>query len=376
MKANLILEDGSVFEGVGVGDIKEGIGEVVINTAVVGYQEIMTDPSNAGKIMVLTYPLIGNYGVARKFDESRKCWLSGLVIKEPSRIYSNWQAEGSFKDFLIKEGVGCIADADTRTIAVTIREKGEMRGIISTGKESAKELMAKITAHNKNSFIKDTSVKKITEMPGGAKGPKVAVLDLGIPNSFLKQLKALGCDIVLLPYDTPAGDIISVKPDGLIISSGPENDEAAPKIAETVKAILGKIPMLGISAGHEIIGMALGCAIEKMKLGHRGVNYPVKNPNSFKGEITVQNHSFVINSDSIKNKKNVTVTLRNLNDDSIEEMESRQLRFISAQYYPASPGLNEVNALFIRFLNMACPGKHISRKNETLKYTEVAHAKT
>ncbi len=358
MKATLLLEDSSSFEGISIGVPGERIGEVVLNTAVVGYQEIMTDTTNAGKILVLTYPLIGNYGVAKKFYESNRCWIAGLVIKEESRIYSNWQAEGPFSDFIKKEDIITISDVDTRTLAVNIRDNGEMTGIISTETKRKEELFKKIRDYKnkkdrKGDFIKEISVDKVKEIKGSRSGQRIAILDLGISNSFITQVKALGCNITLLPYNTSAEEVLRMKYDGLIISNGPEDDVAIPQVVKMVKALLGKIPTLGISTGHEIIGLALGGKLKKMKIGHHGVNCPVKGPDSYKGEITVQNHSFVIDGGSIKDRKDVKVTLRNVNDDSIEEMESRVLNFISMQYYPVSPGFDEVNGVFRRFLKYA-----------------------
>lgn len=378
MKAILVLEDGSAFEGVSFGAEGERIGEVAINTAVVGYQEMMTDPANAGKILVLTYPLIGNYGVAKKFNESDKCWVAALAIKEPSRIYSNWQAEGPLGDFVKNEGVVAISDIDTRTLAVTIRDKGEMFGIISTKSFKKDELLARLREYKntaKVSRINKISVKKPFEIKGP--GPKIAVIDLGMTNSFIRQLKTLGCHITLLPYDTGAASILGKSYDGVMISNGPENDESLHDVAQTVKSLLGKIPMLGISTGHQLIAMALGGRLEQMRLGHRGVNYPVKPDDSFKGHITVQNHAYVVDGESLKARKDVKVTLRNVNDGSIEEMESGPLKFISTQYYPASPGFDEVNDVFRRFLLLMPAGK--SRLAKTVKnskkYHEVVYAK-
>ncbi|MDP2928485.1 MAG: carbamoyl phosphate synthase small subunit, partial [Candidatus Omnitrophota bacterium] len=333
------------------------------------------DPANAGKILVLTYPLIGNYGVAKKFNESRKCWIAGLVIKESSRIYSNWQAEGSFEGFLRDENVVTISDVDTRTLAITIRDKGEMLGIISTKDSTKEELLEKIGNRKKDApdAIKDISAKKAVEIKGKPSGGKIAVLDLGMTNSCIKQLATLGCNITLLPYNTLPEDILAMKPDGLVISNGPENDSAITVIANNVKKLLGKVPIMGISTGHEIIGLALGAKLIKMKIGHHGANYPVKPPDSFKGEITVQNHSYMIDEDSIKSKKNVAITLRNINDNSIEDMESRQLKFISTQYNPVSPGFNEVNGAFTRFLKIA--GKTSKIKNNARPANEVEYAK-
>jgi len=365
MRGILVLEDGSYFEGISIGVAGERIGEVVLNTAVVGYQEIMTDPAIAGKILVFAYPLIGNYGVAKKFYESKRCWIEALVIKEESKMYSNWQAEHTFNNFLKEERLVGIGEVDTRTLAVKIRDAGQMVGIVSTlvplGRKEAKvgDLLKKIKDYKKymkRDFIRNISVKKITEIEGSRSGPRIAIIDLGILNSFLKQLKSLGCNIMLLPYNSDADQILELDPDGLIISNGPEEDEAIPEIVEVVKRLVGKIPLLGISLGYEIICLALGGKLRKLKLGHRGLNYPVKSPSSYKGDITVQNHSFVVDEESIKDRNDINITLRNVNDNSIEEMESEALKFISTQYYPVSPGFDEVNGVFKRFLNMVNQG--------------------
>jgi carbamoyl-phosphate synthase small subunit len=355
MKAVLVLEDGSSYEGTFIGAAKERIGEVVLNTGVVGYQEAMSDPANAGKILVFTYPLIGNYGVAKKFYESGRCWIKAVVMKEKSRICSNWQARGSLDNFLKKEGLLAVTDVDTRTLAVGIRDGGDMWGIISKDQNDKSRLLKKLKRYKKfagRDFLKKISVKRVKKIKGKTSAPHIAVLDLGITNSLIKQLQNLGCNLSLWPYNTKADRILKSKADGLIISSGPEEDASFTEVVEAVKEMLGKIPMLGISAGHEIIGLALGGKLKRMKIGHRGLNYPVKAPNSYKGEITVQNHSLVVDEASLRGKGNIKITLRNLNDDSIEEMTSSKLKFISVQYYPVSPVFNETNEVFGRFLKM------------------------
>jgi carbamoyl-phosphate synthase small subunit len=368
MEVKLVLEDGSCFKGTSIFGVGEKIGEIILNTAVVGYQELLTDPSNAGKILVLTYPLIGNYGTSSKFNESKKSYVEALVVKELSRIYSNWQAEDSLANFLKKQKTFAVEGIDTRTLAVKIREKGEMFGIVSTKEKNENKLLKRLkkaVKNKKKNFIKDISAKKTTKVRDNASGKKIAVLDLGMTSGFLKQLKTLGCSVTFLPFDTSAEKILKANYKGLIISNGPEDDKAIPKVVKTVKKLLGKIPVLGISTGHEVIALALGGKLKKMKLGHHGVNYPVlpapmshrdkqagKPPNSFKGEITVQNHSFVVDEDSIKDRKDIEITLKNVNDNSIEEMESKKLKFISTQYYPASPGFDEVNPVFKRFMKL------------------------
>ncbi|MFH1741254.1 MAG: glutamine-hydrolyzing carbamoyl-phosphate synthase small subunit [bacterium] len=355
MKGILLLEDGSCFEGTSIGVPGERFGPVVLNTAVVGYQEMLTDSTNAGKILILTYPLIGNYGIAEKFYESRRCWTEALVIHEESRIHSNWQAESGLDAFLTRENLVTLSQVDTRTLAVQIRDRGEMLGLVSTETTDTANLLKKLVKYresHKNSYIPAASVAKITEHHRSKSGPSIAVIDLGVSNSFVNQLKTLGCSITLLPFNTDAKTILDLKPDGVVISNGPEEDEAIPAIAATVREILGKKPLLGISTGHEVLCLALGAKLKKMKIGHHGVNYPVKPPSEYGGTITVQNHSLVVDEKSLPDNKDIQITLRNVDDDSIEEIESAPLKFISAQYYPAHPGFDETHALFGRFLDL------------------------
>ena len=352
MKGILVLEDGSSFEGLSVGVAGERIGEVVLNTAVVGYQEMMTDPANAGKILILTYPLIGNYGVAAKFNESKRCWIGALVIKEASRIYSNWQAEDSFGHFLNREKVVAISEMDTRTLAIKIRDQGEMLGIVSTKNSDPAPLLRKLQGRPRRprpDFISQISTAKISRVPGRGNGLQLGVLDLGLTRSLLKQLQSLAGTLWLLPHDTPAQKILSLNLDGLVISNGPEEDAAIPAVVKNVKTLLGQLPVLAVSTGHEALVLALGGKLKRLAVGHHGVNYPVCAPHSTKGEITVQNHSLVVDEDSIQGRPEFAITLRNLNDQTIEEMESQALRFISTQYDPKSPGFDELNPVFDRF---------------------------
>jgi len=354
MKAILTLEDGKCFSGQSLGAGGERIGEVIMNTAVVGYQEMMTDPANAGKILVLTYTLIGNYGCAPKFNESRNVWLAGLVIKEKSRIHSNWQAKQSFDDFAAGHKLLTITGVDTRSVAVHLRQKGEMMGIISTTCFEPKELLKKIADFRKNktdSMLGKISVNKpIVYGKAGLK--KIAVLDLGVTQSMIKQLEALGFLATILPYNTKAQEILRLRPKGLIISSGPEEDSGLKGVVDNVKGLIGKLPIFGISTGHQVLASAIGAKIVKMKLGHHGVNYPIYNPASYKGEITVQNHSSVVDTDSLGKIKNIKITNYNLNDRTVEEIESKSLRLLGVQYIPASPGFNEVNDTFKKFVKM------------------------
>jgi len=354
MKAILVLEDGHSFPGEAMGMAGERIGEVIFNTAVVGYQEMITDPANAGKILVLTYPLIGNYGCAAKFNESKKAWLSGLALKEKSNIFSNWQAKESLDDFVKKHDLLAIREIDTRALAVHLRHKGEMCGIISTTNFEPKELLLKIKAFRKNpaaNLLPKISISKPIHL-GKTKAKKIAVLDLGVTNSIIRQLEILELSLTLLPYNSSPQEILRLKPHGLIISNGPEEDAGLEEVTANIKVLINRLPILGISTGHQILASALGAKIIKMKLGHHGVNYPMYNPASYKGEITVQNHSRVVDAESLSKIKNIKITGYNLNDRTVEEMESNKLKIIGTQYYPASPGFREVNSVFKRFVKM------------------------
>lgn len=353
MKAILMLEDGKSVMAEAAGTGGEKIGQVCFNTAVVGYQEMMTDPANAGKILILTYPLIGNYGCAPKFNESSRCWLAALIIKEKSRIYSNWQAKNSFDEFIKKENLMVLIGADTRTLAVHLRNKGEMRGIISTEEFDTKKLAAKLDAHKKmkqRSLVQSISVPRSTAVSKGKN--KVAIIDLGTTAGLLKQLGAMGVSVTLLPYNTKAGFVLKLRARGLIISNGPEEDSALADVVATTKDLIGKIPILGIATGHQVLACALGAKINRMKLGHRGVNYPVRRHSSYKGEITVQNHASVVDANSLTKIKGVTITGYNLNDLSVEEIESRKFKCIGVQYCPVTPGFGEVNPVLIKFMKM------------------------
>lgn len=354
MRAVLVLEDGKSFSAQAETAGADKFGEVILNSAVVGYQEMVTDPANAGKILVLSYPLIGNYGCAPKFNESKKVWVEAVVIKEKSAIFSNWQARESFDDFAKKENLTIISGLDTRTLAVHLRGKSGMFGVISTTEFEPKKLLAKITAFKKRkkpSLFPQISVKSVTIL-GKAKAKKIAVLDLGITNSVLKQLEALGVSVALFPYNTKAAQILEFKPAGLIVSNGPEEDPGLEGLISQLKPLIGKLPILGISTGHQALAAALGAKVVKMKHGHCGVNYPMARPGSFKAEITVQNHSCVVERSSLKKIKGLEITGYNLNDSTVEEIESKRLKLIGAQYYPSSPGLTEINNVFKRFLKI------------------------
>ena len=361
MKAVLMLEDGKTFSGHGFGVCTERVGKVILNTSVVGYQEMVTDPANSGRFLALTYPLIGNYGTAEKFNESNKVWAAGLIIKESSRIYSNWQARTSLEAFAKDNGLFVLQGIDTRTLAVHIRQKGEMLGILSSGCPLAKELSAKLDVFRSraaDSVLPQISISKPMVLSASKKrGKKVAILDVGMTQSILRQVRVLGFRLTVLPYNTRPADILSLKLHGLIISGGPEEDPGLEVVVDTARSLIGTIPLMGIGAGHQVIARALGAKITRLKLGHRGVNYPMHNPGSPKGEITVQNHGLVVDAEALNKIKQLKITGYNLNDHSVEEIESKALRLLGVQYEPASPGFAEINPAFIKF------GKMIERNN-------------
>ena len=352
--ALLVLEDGKVFSGSSIGIEGVAIGPLFFDTRVVGFQEVITDPANAGKILMFTYPLIGNYGINEKFNESEGARVKGLVIKEKSRMYSNWQAKGSLDDFLKKENLVALAEVDTRTLAVHLRDKGEVWAVLSTNGKTKEELLKEIKLQKqkpKPSLIEAISVEKIKVIKGKTK-TRVGILDLGVTQSLLRPLNNLGLGVVILPYNTGSQEILKLKLKGLIISGGPEDDPVLEKIVTVVKKLIGKIPILGIALGSQVIAKSLGAKIKKMHLGHHGVNYPIIYPSSFKGEITVQNHSWIVDMGSLKKIKGVEITALHLNDETVEGFASKNHKIIAVQYNPVSPGFDEVNSILIEFLRL------------------------
>jgi carbamoyl-phosphate synthase small subunit len=351
IKAVLALENGSLYQGTSCGIAGERIGEVSFYTGVVGYQEVISSPANAGKIIVMTYPLIGNYGVAKKFWEYGRCWAEGLIIKEKSRITSNWQAEGDFLDFLKDNRLMALEAVDTRTLMVELRNKGEQWGIISTRDFNPSSLKAKIkrAKQRKEDFLSQVSVKKIDKIPG--RGKQIAMIDIGATRGLIAQLEMLGVNPSLIPYDAPVDDILALSPKGIVISDGPEMDKGLTKVIESVKVLLGKQPIFGLGTGCQVLAMAMGAKLKRMHLGHRGVNYPVVRPGSLKGEITVQNHGFVIDQKSLKGK-DVKITWQNLNDQTIEGIENNKLKAFGCQFLPVSGGTGEVNPILREFVKL------------------------
>lgn len=351
MRARLILKDGRVFLGESAIPITERTGRVIFDTRIVGYQQAITDPANAGKILIFTYPLIGNYGTAKRFNESEGVWPVAVIVKESSPIYSHWQAKERLNEWARNFGLPVIYGVDTRSLTVHLRKNGEMLGLVSTASSVYRGRLQQ-RAEKKHSYLEDISLKEIKQV-GSRKGKRIAVLDLGLTQSILRQLKRLKLNIFLLPYKMPAEEILKLKPKTLIISNGPENDCGLKEIVPTVKRLAGKIPILGISAGAQVLALSLGAKIKRMYIGHHGLNYPIKSVNSLKGEITIQNHSYEIEAKSLIKCKDIKITAYNLNDHTVEEFENRRLKLIGVLYYPLSPGFEEVHPIFRRFLKYA-----------------------
>lgn len=367
MKAVLLLEDGTVFEGRGFGAQGQSVGEVVFNTSMSGYQEILTDPSYHEQIMTMTYPLIGNYGTNKVDWESGKVHARGFVVKECCDYPSNWRDEDSLDAYLAKNKVIGIAGIDTRMLVKHIRTEGAMRGIIAHGKFTLKKLAKELEAYPGllgRDIVKDVTAKKAYawdevsvdvltgEEQRHPKKFKVVAIDFGIKQNILRRLSSFGCNLTVVPAKTKAADILKRKPDGVFLSNGPGDPAAVTYGAATVKGLLGRVPLFGICLGHQILALALGGETYKLKFGHRGANHPVKNLATKKIEITSQNHGFCVDLDSLKDK-DVELTHMNLNDMTLEGIRCPSLNAFSVQYHPeASPGPHDSDYLFEDFIKL------------------------
>ncbi len=367
MKAILLLEDGTVFEGNSFGAKGQKCGEVVFNTSMTGYQEILTDPSYKEQIITMTYPLIGNYGTNECDWESRKIFASGFIVKENCSYPSNWRNKNSLSDYLETNNVIGLEGIDTRKLVKHIRTQGAMKGIISSTDLNIDKLKKKLANYPGlvgRDIVKDVTVKKqyswnkavIDVLNGNKQKPekkyKIVAFDFGIKRNILRLLCTYGCDVKVVPAATSSDEVLSQKPDGVFLSNGPGDPAPVTYAIETVKNLLRKVPIFGICLGHQILSLALGGKTYKLKFGHRGANHPVKNLQTGKIEITSQNHGFCVDIDSLKNK-DIELTHLNLNDNTVEGIRCKEVGAFSVQYHPeASPGPHDSAYLFAEFIKL------------------------
>ena len=370
--AKLALEDGTVFTGTSIGADGEVDGEVCFNTSMTGYQEILTDPSYRGQIVTMTYPQIGNYGVSDEDLESERPHLSGFVVREHSRIKSNFRSDAALSEFLNDWGVVAIESIDTRALVRRIRSQGAMRGVLSTqdmdddslvakakaspglvGRDLVREVMPDMPCDWRESVSEWTHLDKADGGGGKAEGagPHVVALDFGMKWNIPRHLFDQGCQVTILPGTSTAEEVLAQKPDGVFLSNGPGDPEPLDYAAATIRELLGKQPIFGICLGHQLLSLACGAKTFKMKFGHRGANQPVHQLGTGTVEITSQNHGFAVDEDTLPSE--LEVTHRSLNDQTIEGVRHRELDAFSVQYHPeASAGPHDSHYLFRQFLDL------------------------
>jgi carbamoyl-phosphate synthase small subunit len=355
-----VLEDGAVYRGRSFGRVGETTGEVVFNTALSGYQEVLTDPSYAGQIVTMTYPHIGNYGVSAFDLESAKAQVTGFVVREIAAKDSSYRSEGSLEAWLVKQGIVGICGIDTRALVRHLRTHGAKRGVISTAVSDIDALVKKARASRDMNGL-DLAREVTTARPydftesGNLVVPKFKVVayDFGIKKNILRLLNASGCDVHVVPATTTAKEALALKPDGVFLSNGPGDPDACTYAVESSKELMDSgTPLFGICLGHQILGLACGGKTYKLKFGHRGANHPVKDLQTGKVEITSQNHGFALDR-SVFEDKQYELTHVNLNDDTVEGFRHRDLPVISVQYHPeSSPGPHDSRHLFAGFVDM------------------------
>jgi carbamoyl-phosphate synthase small subunit len=371
--AVLALADGTVFHGEAFGATGEATGELVFNTSMTGYQEILTDPSYEGQLVAMTYPEIGNVGVNREDVESRKPWVRGFIVREYREAPSSWRAEQPLGDYLAQHGIPGIQCIDTRALVRHLRDAGSQEAVLSTVDLDAARLVRKareapgLVGRDLVAHVTCAAPYAWTEGPWklghgytsaddvakerGKRPLDVVAYDYGIKHNILRNLVGVGCRVRVVPAYTPAAEVLATKPDGVFLSNGPGDPDAVAGAPENVAALLGKVPVFGICLGHQILGLALGGRTYKLKFGHHGGNHPVKDLTTGKVEITAQNHGFAVDVDSLKGKGELTHL--NLNDRTVEGLAVKGQKTFSVQYHPeASPGPHDARYLFRRFVEM------------------------
>jgi carbamoyl-phosphate synthase small subunit len=354
-RATLVLEDGAFFEGCSFAGGGEVAGEVVFTTSMIGYQETVTDPSYRGQIVVFTYPLIGNYGVIPGDDESRRVQAAAVLVREYSPHPSNWASERSLAALLEESAVIGVEGIDTRALTRHLRDKGAMRGVISIVEHNPAVLREKANAHPSMVGLDLASTSsELTEptvLPAlGEERCRIAALDYGVKGSIHKELRSRGASVLAMPASTSAEEILASNPDGLFLSNGPGDPSALENAVDSLRSLLGEVPVFGICLGHQLLGLALGCKTYKMPFGHHGANHPVRNLETGRIEITSQNHGFAVREVTLP--EGVELTHRNLYDGTVEGIESEELRAWSVQYHPESrPGPRDSGYLFDEFVS-------------------------
>jgi carbamoyl-phosphate synthase small subunit len=351
MQARLLLEDGTVFVGKSFGAQGESVGEVVFNTGLTGYQEVLSDPSYCGQMVTMTYPLIGNYGINRDDFESVKPYIHGFIVRENAEVPSNWRSQYTIDQLLKEHGIVGISEIDTRMLTRKIRHHGTMKGIMTTGNDSVEALMEKLR-HTPlmTDQIPRVSTKSIFSCPGT--GHRVVLMDFGSKYGILRELTRRNCDVVVVPFNTPAEEIKRLRPDGILLSNGPGDPKDVQIAVETVKELIGFAPLFGICLGHQLFALASGANTERLKFGHRGGNHPVKDLLTERVFITSQNHGYTVNADSVQGTE-LVVTHISTNDNTIEGLKHATLPAFSIQYHPeAAPGPYDSQYLFDEFMEM------------------------
>lgn len=357
MKAFLILEDGTVFTGTSIGSTREVISEIVFNTSMTGYLEVLTDPSYAGQAVVMTYPLIGNYGICQEDMESLKPWPDGYIVRELSRMPSNFRSEGTIQHFLEENKIPGISGIDTRALTKILREKGTMNGMITTNEGfDLDDVISRMKKYGVTGVVKATTCKESHVLPGS--GKKVALLDLGAKKNIARSLNERGCEVTVYPALTKAEDILAANPDGIMLSNGPgDPKECTEIIAEIKKLYDSNVPIFAICLGHQLMALATGADTHKLKYGHRGGNHPVKDLETGRVYISSQNHGYVVDVDTMDPSVAVPAFV-NVNDGTNEGLKYTNKNIFTVQYHPeACPGPQDSSYLFDRFIKMMEEGK-------------------
>lgn len=352
MKAFLILEDGTVFTGTSIGSKKEIISEIVFNTSMTGYLEVLTDPSYAGQAVCMTYPLIGNYGICHEDQESLRPWPDGYIVRELSRMPSNFRSEDTIQNFLKQYDIPGIAGIDTRALTKLLREKGTMNGMITTDAAyKLEEIIPRLKAYNTGKVVERVTCEEKTVLKG--EGPKVALMDFGAKDNIAKSLNERGCEVTVYPAFTKADEILKTNPDGIMLSNGPGDPKECTSIIEEIKKLYNsEVPIFAICLGHQLMALATGADTKKMKYGHRGGNHPVKDLETGRVYISSQNHGYVVDTDTL-NPEIAVPAFINVNDKTNEGLKYTGKNIFTVQFHPeACPGPQDSGYLFDRFLKM------------------------